>query len=129
MLRDPLELFPFLFQKGIDIYQCEILGLAPPLTANLPFGWTLSWLTMGGALSLISWVLPSLRRWISCCKSLIISIIRAMGSSFCTPRLCSETTSCSTKGISFLYLEATSFSPTGSDAAGGTLVPLLFLGL
>jgi len=26
-------------------------------------------------------------------------------------------------------LEATSFSPTGLDAAGGTLVPLLFLGL
>ena len=35
----------------------------------------------------------------------------------------------STKGTSFLCLEATSFSLTGSDAASGTLVPLLFLGL
>ena len=44
-------------------------------------------------------------------------------------RFCLDTTSYSTKGTSFLYLEATLFSPTGSEAAGDALVPLLFLGL
>ena len=38
-------------------------------------------------------------------------------------------TSCSTRGTFFLCLEVISFSPTGLDAASGTLVPLLFLGL
>ena len=33
----------------------------------------------------------------------------------------------STKGTSLLCLEATSFSPMGSEAIGGILVPLLFL--
>ena len=37
-------------------------GLAPPLIADPLSGWALSWLTTGGTLSLISWVLPSLRR-------------------------------------------------------------------
>ena len=83
----------------------------------------------GGALSLISWVLPSLRRRISCYKSFNTSAIRATGSSPYLVCLYPETTSCSSRGTSFLCLEATSFSSTGSDAAGGTLVPLLFLGL
>ena len=30
LLGDPLEFFPFLFQKGTDICQCEILGVNSP---------------------------------------------------------------------------------------------------
>ena len=83
----------------------------------------------GGALSLISQVLPSLRRRISCYKSFSTSAIRATGSSPCPVCLYPKTNSCSSRGTSFLCLRATSFSSTGSDAAGGTLVPLLFLRL
>ena len=78
-------------------------------------------------MSLISCVLPSLKRQISCCKSFSISTIRATGSGSCLGRLWPDTTSCSTRGTSFLCLKATSFSPTGSEAAGGTLAPLLVL--
>ena len=78
-------------------------------------------------MSLISCVLPSLRRQTSCSKSFNISVIRAMGSRSCLVCLCSDTTSCSTRGTSPLYLEATLFSPMGLEAAGGILVPLLFL--
>ena len=77
-------------------------------------------------MSLISCVLPSLRRRTSYSKSFNIAVIRAMGSGSCLACLCSDTTSCSIKGTSPLCLEATSFSPTGSEAAGGILVPLLF---
>ena len=52
-----------------------------------------------------------------------------MGSGSCVSRLGLEVISCSAKGTSFLCLEATLFFPTGSDAACGKLVPLLFLSL
>ena len=103
--------------------------LTPPPTADPPSDWALSSLTMGGMLSLISWVLPSLRRRISYYKSFSTSAIRAIGSRFCPARLCPNTTSCFTRGTLFLCLEAISFSPTDLEAAGGALVPLLFLGL
>ena len=61
---------------------------------------------------MIFWVLPSLRRRISCCKSFIISFVRAIRSSSCLARLCLEMTFYSTRGTSFLCLEVTSFSPT-----------------
>ena len=101
----------------------------PPPTADLPSGWVLSWLPTGGALSLTSCVLPSLRRRTSCCKSFNIAIIRATGSGSCLVFLCSDATSYPVRGTSPLFLEATSFSPTGSEATGGILVSLLFLGL
>ena len=104
-------------------------GLAPLSTVDPPSGWALSQLTIGGTLSLISCVLPSLRRQISCCKYFSISTIRATGSGSCLALHCPDMTSCSTRGTSFLYLEVTSFSPTGSEVTGGALVPLLFLGL
>ena len=80
-------------------------------------------------MSLTSCVLPSLRRRTSCSKSFNIAIIQATGSDSCLAFLCSDTTSCSARGTLPLCLEATSFSPTGSEAAGGILAPLLFLGL
>ena len=104
-------------------------GLVPPPTAYPPSGWVLSWLPTGGVLSLTSCVLPSLRRQTSCYKFFNIAVIRATRSSSYLAFLCSDTTSCSVKGTSPLCLEATSFSPTGSKATGGTLAPLLFLGL
>ena len=104
-------------------------ALVPPPTADPPSGWVLSWLPTEGALSLTSYVLPSLRRRTSCCKSFNIAVIRATGSDSCLAFLCSNTTFCSVKGTSPLCLEATSFSPTGSKAAGGILAPLVFLGL
>ena len=52
-----------------------------------------------------------------------------MASGSCPTCLCLDTTLCSTRGTSFLFLVVTSFSPTGLEAANGTLVPLLFLGL
>ena len=104
-------------------------GLAPPSTVDPSSGWALSQLTIGGTLSLISCVLPSLRRQISCYKYFSISTIRATGSGSYLALHCPNTTSCSTRGTSFLYLEVTSFSPTGSEVTGGALVPLLFLGL
>ena len=79
-------------------------------------------------MSLISCILPSLRRRISCCKSFSIFAIRVIESSSCLSRLWPDTTSCSTRGTSFLCLEATLFSLTSSEATGGTLVALLFLG-
>ena len=116
-------------RRALTFANVRYSGLAPPPTADLPFGWALSWLTIGGALSLISWVFPFLRRQISYWRSFIISAIRAMGSSPCNSRLCPEIISCPIRGTSFLCLEAILFSPTSSDAAGGTLVPLRFLGL
>ena len=101
-------------------------GLVLPPTADPPSSWVLSWLPTGGTLSLISCVLPYLGRRTSYSKSFNIAVIRAMGSGSCLACLCSDTTSCSIKGTSPLYLETTSFSPTGSEAAGGILVPLLF---
>ena len=101
----------------------------PPPTADLPSGWVLSWLPTGGALSLTSCVLPSLRRWSSRYKSFNIAVIWVTGSGSCLAFLCSEATSYSVRGTSPLCLEATSFSPTGSEATGGILAPLLFLGL
>ena len=76
---------------------------------------------------MISYVLPSLRRRTSYSRSFNIAVIRAIGSGSCLACLCPNTTSCFTRGTSPLYLEATLFSPTGSEAAGGTLVPLLLL--
>ena len=101
--------------------------MAPPPTVDLPSGWVLSWLPIGGTLSLISCVLPSLRSRSSCYISFNIAVIRDMGSDSCLVCLCPDTTSYSTKGTSLLCLEANSFSPTGSEAACGILVPLLFL--
>ena len=82
-----------------------------------------------GALSLTSCVLPSLRSWASCYKSFNIAVIRATGSNSCLAFLCSNTASYSVRGTLPLCLEATSFSPTSLEAAGGILAPLLFLGL
>ena len=116
-------------KRALTFASISYWGLAPPPTADPPSSWALSWLTTGGTLSLISCVLPSLRRRISYCKSFSISAIRATGSGFCLACLCLDMTSCSTRGTSFLCLEATSFSPTGLEAVGGALVPLLFFGL
>ena len=52
-----------------------------------------------------------------------------MGSDSYLVRLCPDKTFCSTRDTSPLYLEATSFSPMGSEAASGALAPLLFLSL
>ena len=101
-------------------------GLALPLTANPPFIWTFSWLTKGGALSLSSSFFEEADFLLKVLHHLCHS---GYGSSCCTSCLSPETTLCSTRGTSFLFLEATSFSPMGSDATDGTLVPLLFLGL
>ena len=114
-------------KRALTSANVKYWGLPPPPTADPHSGWALSWLTTGGTLSLISYVLLSLRRRISCCKSFNISAIRATGSGSYLTRLWPNTTSCSTRGTSFLCLEATSFSPMGSEAADGTLVPLLFL--
>ena len=76
---------------------------------------------------MISYVLPSLRRQTSCSRSFNIAVIRAMGSGSCLACLYPDTTSCSTKGTLPFCLEATLFSSTGLEAAGGILVPLLFL--
>ena len=124
-----LRAFPFLVPKGHwHLLAWDTGGCLPLLLLTLPLvGLYTSW--PQGALSLISWVLPSLRRQISCCKSFSIFTIQATVSSSYLAHLCLKTTFCSTKGTSFLYLEATSFSPIGSDATGGTLVPLLFLDL
>ena len=106
-------------------------GLVPPPTTDPPFGWVLSWLPTGGGggvFSLTSCVLPSLRRQTSCCKSVNIAVIRATGFGSCLAFLCSDMTSCFVRSTSPLCLEATSFSPTGSEIAGGILAPLLFLG-
>ena len=78
-------------------------------------------------MSLISCVLPSFRRRTAYFRSFNIAVILVMRSGSCLVCLCPDTTSCSTRGTSPLCLEATSFSPTGSEAVGGTLVPLLFL--
>ena len=104
-------------------------GLVPPPTSDPPSSWVLTWLPTGGALSLTSCVLPSLRRRTSCCKSFNIAVIRATRSGSYLMFLCSGATSCSVRGTSPLCLEATSFSPTGSEAAGGILASLLLLGL
>ena len=114
-------------RRALTFASVKYWGLVLPPTADPPFGWVLSWLLIGGTLSLISCVLPSLRRRTSCFRSFNIAVIRAMGSSSYLACLCPDTISCSTRGTSPLYLEATSFSPTGSEAVGGTLVPLLFL--
>ena len=82
---------------------------------------------MGGTLFLISCVMHSLRRRTSCCKSFNIAAIRATGSGSFLAFLCSDTTSYPVRGTSFLCLKATSFSPTGLEATGGILFPLLFL--
>ena len=102
-------------------------GLALPPTADPPSGCVPSWLPIGGTLSLISYVMPSLRRQTSCSRSFNIAVILAMRSGSCLVCLCPDITSCSTRGTSPLCLEGTSFSPTGSETVGGTLVPLLFL--
>ena len=102
-------------------------GLVLPPTTDPPSGWVLSWLPTRGTLSLISCVLPYLRRRTSYYKSFNITVIWAMGFGSCLTCLCSDTTSYSIRGTSPLCLEATSFSPTGSEAASGILVPLLFL--
>ena len=86
-------------------------GLPPPPTADPPTGWALSWLTTRGTLSLISCVLPFLRRRISCYKSFNISAIQVTGSDSCLARLCSDTTSCSTRGTLFLCLKLLHFLP------------------
>ena len=78
-------------------------------------------------MSLISCVLPSLRKQTSCSRSFNIAVIRAMGSDSCLACLCPDTICYSTRGTLPLCLEATLFSPTSSEAVGGTLVPLLFL--
>ena len=114
-------------RRALTFASVRYWGLVLPSTADLPSGWVLSWLPIGGTLSLISYVLPSLRRQTSCSKSFNIAVIRAMGSSSCLACLCSDMTFCSIRGTSLLCLEATSFSPTGLEAAGGILVPLLFL--
>ena len=129
LLGDPKSFSLSCSKRALTSTSVRYWGLAPPPTANPPSGWALSWLTTRGALCLISWVLSSLRRRISCCKSFSISTIQAIRSSFCPMPLCLETASCSTRATLFLCLEVTSFSPTGSNAASGTLVPLLFLGL
>ena len=129
LLGDPRKFFLFLLQEGTDICQRQVLGVGSP-SHCLPSLWLGPiLLPTGGVLSLTSCVLPSLRRQTSCYKFFNIAVIRATGSSSCLAFLCSDTTSCSIKGTSPLCLEATSFSPTGSKATGGTLAPLLFLGL
>ena len=115
------------YRRALTSASVRCWGLVLPPTADPPSNLVLSWLPTGRTLSLISCVLPSLRRRTSCSKSFNITIIRAMGSGSCLACLCSDTTSYSTKGTSPLCLEATLFSPTGSEAIGGILVPLLFL--
>ena len=115
------------YKRALASASVRYWGLVLPPTIDPPSGWVLSWLPTGGTLSLISYVLPSLRRRTSCSKSFNIAVIRAMGSGSCLECLCSDTTSCSIRGTSLLYLEATSFSPTGLEATCGILVPLLFL--
>ena len=126
LLRDPREFFPF-SRRALTSASVKYWGLALPPTADPPSGCVPSWLPAGGTLSLISYVLPSLRRRTSCSRSFNIAVILAMRSGSCLACLCSDTTSCSTKGIAPPCLKATSFSPTGLEAVGGTLVPLLFL--
>ena len=70
-----------------------------------------------------------MRRGIFCWRFFTISAIWAKGSSLHILHLYPEINSCFIKGSLFLCLEATSFSPTGSDVAGGMLVRLLFLDL
>ena len=78
-------------------------------------------------MSLISYLLPSLRIRTSCSRSFNIAVILAMRPGSCLVCLYSDTTPCSTRSNPPPCLEATSFSPTGSEAVDGTLVPLLFL--
>ena len=114
-------------RRALTSANVKYWGLVLPPTVDPLFGCVLSWLPTGGTLSLISYVLPSLRRRTSCSRSFNIAVIRAMGSGSCLMCLCPDITSYSTRGTSPLCLEATSFSPTGSEAAGGTLVHLLLL--
>ena len=114
-------------RRALTYASVKCWGLVLPPTADSSSGCVLSWLPTEGTLSLIFCVQPSLRRRIYCSKCFNIAVIRAMASSSCLVCLCPDTTSCSTRGISPLYLKATSFSPTGLEAVGGTLVPLLFL--
>ena len=65
-------------KRALTCVSVRYWGLAPPSTIDPPSGWALSQLTTGGTLSLISYVLPSLRWRISCYKSFSISTIRAM---------------------------------------------------
>ena len=116
-------------RKALTSASVRYWGLVPPPTADPPSGWVLSWLPIGGTLSLTSYVLPSLRRRTFCCKSFNIAVIRATGFGSCLAFLCSDMTSCSIRGTSPLCLKATSFSSTGSEATSGILAPLLFLGL
>jgi len=114
-------------RRALTYASVKYWGLVLPPTADSSSGCVLSWLPTGGTLSLIFCVLPSLRRQIYCSRSFNIAVIRAMASGSCLVCLCPDTTSCSTRDTSPLCLKATSFSPTGSEAVGGTLVPLLFL--
>ena len=114
-------------RRALTFANVKYWGLVLPPTADPHSGCVLSWLPTGGTLSLISYVLPSLRRRTSCSRSFNIAVIRAMGSGSCLMCLCPNTTSYSTRSTSPLCLEATSFSPTGSEATGGILVHLLFI--
>ena len=126
---DPRKFFTFLLQEGTNICQCQVLGVGSPSHYRPSFWLGPILVAHRGALSLTSCVLPYLRRRTSCYKSFNIAVIRATRPSSCLVFLCSDTTSCSVRGTSALCLEATSFSPTGSEAAGGILAALLFLGL
>ena len=102
--------------------------MVPPPTANPPSGWVLSWLPTGGTLSLTSYVLPSLRRRTSCCKSFNIAAIRATGSSSCLSSF-ALTRPLVLSGAPRLFVWRPLHFLPGSVVAGGILAPLLFLGL
>ena len=99
-------------RRALTSASVKYWGLALPPTADPSSGCVPSWWPVGRTLSLISCVLPSLRRRTSCSRSFNIAVILAMRSGSCLVCLCPDTTSCSTRGIPPLCLEATSFSPT-----------------
>ena len=99
----------------------NLLTCSTALPFLLSKGWNF------GGLYPLGYGLP--RRRTSRCKSFNIAVIWATGSGSCLAFLCFEATFCSVRGTSPLYLEATSFSPMGSEAASGILAPLLLLGL